>query len=276
MGTSDRQSRTEKDRMTIPELQPRSGSFASYPTLKDRVVLVTGGGSGIGASIVAAFAGQGAKVAFIDVDAHASEKLVKSIGGARPPLFVHCDLTDIDALRAAISRVRNEIGPIGVLVNNAANDTRQAIDEVTPESWDRAMNVNLKHQFFAAQAVHPHMRELRQGSIINFSSTAWMFGGADFVAYSTAKAAVVGLTNALARKFGPDDIRVNAIAPGAVHTERQLRLWYSKETANDFVKRQLLHHWLLADELARTTLFLAADDSRMITKQLLIVDGGLR
>jgi D-xylose 1-dehydrogenase len=261
--------------MTIAELQPRPGSFASFPSLKDRVVLVTGGGSGIGASVVTAFCGQGSKVAFIDIDAEASEKLTKSIG-ARSPLFVHCDLTDIDALRTAIERVRKELGPVSVLVNNAANDSREAIADVSPDSWDRSMNANLKHQFFAAQAVHPHMRELGYGSIVNFSSTAWMYGGADFVAYSTAKAAIIGLTNALARKFGPDDIRVNAVAPGAVHTEKQLRLWYGKEQANDFVSRQCLQHWLLADEIARTTLFLAADDSRMITKQLLIVDGGLR
>ena len=263
--------------MTIPELQPRPGSFANYPSLKDRVVLVTGGGSGIGASVVTAFAGQGAKVAFVDIDVEASEKLAASLAGMEHrPVFIRCDLTDIDALRATIARIRAEIGPIGVLINNAANDSRHAIADVTPESWDRAMNANLKHQFFAAQAVHPHMRELGHGSIVNFSSTAWMYGGADFVGYSTAKAAVIGLTNALAREFGKDEIRVNAVAPGAVATERQLRLWYTKEQANAFVSRQLLHHWLLADELARTTLFLAADDSRMITKQLLIVDAGLR
>jgi NAD(P)-dependent dehydrogenase (short-subunit alcohol dehydrogenase family) len=263
--------------MTIAELTPRPGSFATYPGLKDRVVLVTGGGSGIGASIVTAFAEQGAKVAFVDIDTEASEKLVASLPGAvYKPHFIRCDLTDIGDLRAAITAVRSALGPIGVLINNAANDTRQPIPEVTPESWDRAMDTNLRHQFFAAQAVLPHMRELGQGSIVNFSSTAWMFGGADFVAYSTAKSAVVGLTNALARSFGPDDIRVNAIAPGAVHTERQLRLWYTKEQADDFAGRQLLRHWLLADELARLTLFLASDDSRMITKQLLVVDGGLR
>jgi NAD(P)-dependent dehydrogenase (short-subunit alcohol dehydrogenase family) len=263
--------------MTIAELQPRPGSFASYPSLKDRVVLVTGGGSGIGAAIVTAFAGQGAKVAFVDIDVEASEELAASLAtGSHAPLFIRCDLTDIDALRAAIARIRAKIGPIAVLINNAADDTREPIPDVTPESWDLSMNVNLKHQFFAAQAVHPHMRELGHGSIVNFSSTAWMYGGADFIAYSTAKAGVVGLTNALAREYGRDDIRVNAVAPGAVATERQLRLWYTTEQASDFVSRQLLHHWLLADELARTTLFLAADDSRMITKQLLIVDAGLR
>jgi len=263
--------------MTIPELEPRPGSFATYPSLRGRVVLVTGGGSGIGASIVAAFVGQGAKVAFLDIDRESSGRLADELQlRGRGALFIHCDLTDIDALRSAVGRVRAELGPISVLINNAADDSRQKITDVTPESWDRALDVNLKHQFFAAQAVHPHMRELRSGSIVNFTSTAWMYGGSDFVGYATAKAGVIGLTNALARQFGPDDIRVNALAPGAVHTERQLRLWYTRERADEFVSRQCLRHWLLADEIARTTLFLAADDSRMITKQLLIVDGGLR
>lgn len=263
--------------MTIPELQPRPGSFAHYPSLKDRVVLVTGGGSGIGAAIVAAFAGQGAKVAFVDIDVDASEAHAASLAGSpHPPRFIHCDVTDVEALRSTVGRVHAELGPVSVLINNAANDSREKIADVTPESWDRALDVNLKHQFFAAQAVYPHMRELRFGSIVNFTSTAWMYGGSDFVGYATAKAGVIGLTNALARQFGSDDIRVNALAPGAVHTERQLRLWYTKERADEFVSRQLLRHWLLADEIARTTLFLAADDSRMITKQLLIVDGGLR
>lgn len=263
--------------MTLPELKPRPGSFAHYPSLADRVVLVTGGGSGIGASIVSAFAGQGAKVAFLDIDRDSSERLVADLASdRRKALFIACDLTDIEALRSAVARVRSELGPVSVLINNAANDSREKMAEVTPESWDRALDLNLKHQFFAAQSVHPHMRELRNGSIVNFTSTAWMYGGADFVGYATAKAGVVGLTNALARQFGSDDIRVNALAPGAVHTERQLRLWYSKERADEFVSRQCLRHWLLADEIARTTLFLAADDSRMITKQLLIVDGGLR
>ena len=215
--------------MVIPELTSRPGAFASYPSVKDRVVFITGGASGIGASMVAAFTAQGANVAFVDVDDEASEALVSNLSGA--PMFLHCDLTDIDALKAAIARVGEELGPIAVLVNNAANDARERVSEVTPQSWDRAMDINLKHQFFAAQAVHPHMKELGYGSIINFSSIAWMFGGADFVAYATAKAGVIGLTNALAREFGTDDIRVNAIAPGAVHTERQLRLWYDKQRA---------------------------------------------
>jgi NAD(P)-dependent dehydrogenase (short-subunit alcohol dehydrogenase family) len=263
--------------MNIPELTPRPGAFARYPSLADRTVFVTGGGSGIGAAIVTAFAGQGAKVAFVDIDVASSEALVGALARERhEPLFIHCDLTDVVALRAAVADVRAKCGPVAALVNNAANDTRQPIAEVTPESWDQAMDVNLRHQFFAAQAVHSHMKELGYGAIVNFSSVAWIFGGADFIAYSSAKAAVVGLTNGLARAFGPDNIRVNAIAPGAVHTPRQLKLWYTREQAGEMTKAQFLKQWLLPDELARAAVFLAADDSRMITKQCLVVDAGLR
>ncbi len=260
--------------MAVPDLTPRPGAFATYPSLKDRVVFITGGGSGIGAAMVSAFAKQGAKVAFVDVDDKASRALVTALRKA--PMFLHCDLTDIDALKAAIRKVEKELGPIGALVNNAARDTRQKADEITAEAWDAAMHENLRHQFFAAQAVHPHMKKLGQGSIINFSSVAWMTGGPDFVPYATAKAAIVGLTNSLARLYGGDNIRVNAIAPGAVITKKQLRLWYTEKEADQFVTRQALPHRLLADEVARTALFLAADDSRMITKQCLIVDAGLR
>ena len=252
-------------------------SFARYPSLAGRVVFITGGGSGIGAAMVAAFAHDGSKVAFVDIDAAASEALVRELPDvAHAPLFVACDLTDIPALQAAMARVRDVLGPISVLVNNAANDQRHEVDEVTPEYWDRAMAVNLRHQFFAAQAARAQMREAGGGSIINFSSIAWMAGGAHMVAYTSAKAAVIGLTRSLAREFGPDNIRVNAIAPGAVITERQRRLWISDSDLNAIVARQCLNRVLLSDEIARAALFLAADDSAMITKQCLIVDAGLR
>jgi NAD(P)-dependent dehydrogenase (short-subunit alcohol dehydrogenase family) len=260
--------------MAFSDLTPRPGAFASYPSLEGKVVFITGGGSGIGAAMVMAFTGQGAKVAFVDVDDKASKALVATLGKA--PIFLHCDLADIDALKGAVAKAAKKLGPIGVLINNAARDSRQNASEITAEAWDEAMHVNLRHQFFAAQAVHPHMKKLGSGAIINFSSIAWMAGGAEFVPYATAKAAIVGLTNSLARLYGDDDIRVNAIAPGAVVTEKQLRLWYDEEQADQFAARQALHHRLLADEVARLALFLAADDSRMITKQCFIIDAGLR
>ncbi|MGA0088640.1 MAG: SDR family NAD(P)-dependent oxidoreductase [bacterium] len=251
-------------------------SFARYPSLADRVAFVTGGGSGIGAAIVQALAEQGARVAFVDILEDASRSLIQQLSDVdHQPLFIQCDLTDIGALRQAIQRVYQELGPIGILVNNAASDERHEVDKVTPDYWDSAMDVNLRHQFFAAQAVRPHMQELGSGTIINFSSIAWVFGGAAFVAYATAKAGVVGLTNSLAREFGADDIRVNAIAPGAVVTERQLRLWYTEQQADELANRQAIKRRLLPEEIARTVLFLASDDSRMITKQCITVDAGL-
>ncbi len=251
-------------------------SFARYPSLADRVAFVTGGGSGIGAAIVQALAEQGARVAFVDILEDASHSLIQQLSDVdHQPLFFQCDLTDIGALRQAIQRVYQELGPIGILVNNAASDERHEVDKVTPDYWDSAMDVNLRHQFFAAQAVRPHMQELGSGTIINFSSIVWVFGGAAFVAYATAKAGVVGLTNSLAREFGVDDIRVNAIAPGAVVTERQLRLWYTEQQADELANRQVIKRRLLPEEIARTVLFLASDDSRMITKQCITVDAGL-
>ncbi len=251
-------------------------TFATYPSLADSVVFITGGGSGIGAAMVGAFAENGARVAFVDIDVAASEALARQLAGARhAPRFIACDLVDIAALRQAIETVRAELGPVAALVNNAANDERHDVAEVTPEYWDHAFAVNLRHQFFAAQAVRPHMQALGHGSIINFSSVAWMYGAARLVAYASAKAAVVGLTHTLAREFGEDNIRVNAIAPGAVVTPRQLRLWHTEADYAGFAARQCLHARLLPEEIARAALFLAADDSRMLTKQCLVVDGGL-
>jgi NAD(P)-dependent dehydrogenase (short-subunit alcohol dehydrogenase family) len=252
-------------------------SFARYPSLIDRVVFITGGGSGIGAAMVEAFAAQKANVAFVDIAVEPSKALVAKIGASEPPpLFLHCDLTDIAALEAAMEEVKQRLGPIGVLVNNAANDQRQDAYEASEEDWDRGMALNLKHQFFAAQIARRSMRELGAGAIINFSSAAWMVGIARLSAYSAAKAAIVGLTTSLAREFGPDNIRVNAIAPGAVITERQRRLWMSEEDIADFRARQCIGRSLLAEDVARLALFLAADDSAMITKQCFLVDGGLR
>jgi NAD(P)-dependent dehydrogenase (short-subunit alcohol dehydrogenase family) len=252
-------------------------SFAQYPSLRDRVVFITGGGSGIGAAMVEAFFAQGANVGFVDIAHAESRALVERLAdGGRRPLFLPCDLLDIHALEAAMEEVQLKLGPIGALINNAANDNRQKVDEVTEADWDRTMGVNLKHQFFAARAAHRQMRANGGGSIVNFSSIAWMHGGEAMTGYATAKAAVIGLTNSLARDFGRDNVRVNAIAPGAVSTERQRRLWISPADLEAIVSRQCLRRVLLPDELARTALFLASDDSAMITKQCIIVDGGLR
>jgi NAD(P)-dependent dehydrogenase (short-subunit alcohol dehydrogenase family) len=251
-------------------------SFALYPSLADRVVFITGGGSGIGASLVEAFAEQGARVGFVDIAREASTALVEKLSGAKHvPLFLPCDLTDIPALEAAMGAIAAKLGPINVLVNNAANDHRQGAEDTSEADWDNAMAVNLKHQFFAAKFARRAMRELGGGSIINFSSTAWLFGISRLSVYSAAKAGVMGMTKSLAREFGPDNIRVNAILPGAVITERQRRLWISEADLEMIVSRQCLAQVLLADEIARMALFLAADDSRMITKQGFVVDAGI-
>lgn len=246
--------------------------FAIYPSLRGRTVFVTGGATGIGAEIVRAFAGQQSRVAFVDIQDEPGEALARETGAD----YRHCDITDTAALQAAIADVGARLGPIGVLVNNAGNDTRHDIDAVTPEYWDASLAINLKPQFFASQAVRVQMKSLGGGSIINFSSTNQRWGSPDLAAYSTAKAAIVGMTRSLARAFGPDNIRVNAIEPGAVMTERQRTLWYKTQDAVDaVVSRQVLHQALLGDEIARTVLFLASDDSRMITKQSIVVDAGL-
>lgn len=251
--------------------------FAHYPSLSGRVVFVTGGASGIGADIVRAFAANGAKVAFVDIREDAGHRLVAALDTApHRPLFLQCDILDIPRLQASIAEAAAQLGPIAVLVNNAGNDQRHDIQDVTPAYWDQVQAINLRPQFFAAQAVHPHMRELGYGSIVNFSSISWRWGGANMVAYTTAKAAVLGLTRSLARAFGADNIRVNAIEPGAVMTERQRQLWYqTEESVEAIVNRQALKQVLLGEEIARTVLFLASDDSRMITKQSIVVDAGL-
>jgi NAD(P)-dependent dehydrogenase (short-subunit alcohol dehydrogenase family) len=253
-------------------------TFASYPSLQGRTVFITGGASGIGADIVRAYARNHARVAFVDIDREQGEALAREQKGAgETALFLPCDVTDVAALQAAIKEARAKLGPIAALINNAASDERHALAEVTADYWDHAQNVNLRHHFFAAQAVHPQMRELGFGSIVNLSSIAWRGGAAEMPAYATAKAGVVGLTRALARAFGADHIRVNAIEPGAVMTDRQQRLWYKTQGAVDaIVQRQLIKETLLGEDIARVALFLGADDSRMITKQSITVDAGLR
>jgi D-xylose 1-dehydrogenase len=253
-------------------------SQTSYAGLAGRVVLITGGASGIGAAFVRAFAGQQARVAFLDIDAAAGEALVQEVTAASgsAPLFLACDLLDIDALRDAMAQVRITLGDAAVLVNNAANDQRQVLSEVTPEQFDWMIGVNLKHVFFAAQAVVPQMQARGGGSIINMSSVAWMRGAPALPAYAAAKAAIVGFTNSLARLVGPDRIRVNAIAPGMVITERQRQLWYPNEQKIDELRsRQAIPDAVTPDDIASLALFLASDESQRITRQCFQVDGGI-
>jgi len=253
-------------------------TFATYPSLAGRVVFVSGGATGIGSDIVAAFVRNGARVGFIDLQRDAGEAFAAELATqGEKPLFVPGDVTDIASLQGAIEATRAHFGPIGVLVNNAANDQRKTFDEVTPEFWDLSQAVNLRHHFFAAQAVQPQMRDLGGGSIVNLSSISWRFGANEMPVYATAKGAVVALTRALARAFGGYNIRVNAIEPGGVMTPRQRQLWYrTEESVEAMVQRQLIRRVLTGDDIARMALFLAADDSRMITKQSFTVDAGLR
>ena len=250
--------------------------WASYPTLRARSVLVTGGGSGIGAQIVRRFCEQNSRVAFIDLNADAGAATVQAIerDGLATPVFLPCDLRDIAALRAAVAQAAERNGPITVLVNNAARDDRHPAAAVTPDYWDERFAVNLRHQFFAAQAVHPMMQAAGGGSIINMGSTSWMVGQGGMAAYTAAKSAVLGLTRSLARDWGVDGIRVNSLAPGWIMTERQKSLWLTPEGERELMARQCLKRKLVPDDIARVVLFLAADDSAAMTNQSYIVDGG--
>jgi NAD(P)-dependent dehydrogenase (short-subunit alcohol dehydrogenase family) len=251
-------------------------NFATYPSLKDRVVLITGGGSGIGASLVEHFAQQQAKVVFLDIAEQPSVELVARLAphSKHCPLFLHCDLTDIPALQSAIAQISRDLGAPQVLVNNAGSDDRHDFADITPEYWDQRIAINLRHQFFAAQAVAEGMKAIRSGSIINMSSISWMIPGRQLVVYNTAKAAIVGMTRSLAHDLGPSGIRVNCVLPGAIMTERQRRLWMSQEYEREILNLQCLKRLLLPDDVARLVLFLAADDSGAITNQSHIIDGG--
>jgi D-xylose 1-dehydrogenase len=250
-------------------------SFAHYPSLVDRSVFITGGASGIGAAFVEHFAQQGSKVAFVDIDAASGTSLVESLAGApHKPLFLPCDVTDLGALDAAIRQAREAIGPIAVLVNNAANDIRHAFGNTSTDDFDRNIAINLRHQYFATQAVRDDMRAIGGGSVICLGSTGWMRKNGGYPMYAMAKAAVRGLVNGLARELGQDRIRINALVPGWVITEKQRRLWLNEVGKAEIARVQCLPGYLNADDVARAALFLAADDSRMCTGQDFIVDGG--
>jgi NAD(P)-dependent dehydrogenase (short-subunit alcohol dehydrogenase family) len=247
---------------------------AIYPSLNDRTVLVTGGGSGIGEAIVRQFVAQGARVGFIDIDAKASGELLESLPASAGTHFEHADLRDIDALRRAVSGIRDALGPITILINHAARDDRHAIADVTPEFWDERIAVNLKHQFFAAQTVAPDMIQAGGGAIINMGSLSWMIGQGNMPCYTTAKSAVQGLTRGLARDLGPHNVRVNSILPGWIMTRRQQDLWLTPDGEAELMQRQCLKRKLVPDDVARVVLFFAADDSGACTNQSYIVDGG--
>lgn len=249
---------------------------AIYPSLHARSVFISGGGSGIGASLVEHFAQQGARVGFIDIADDPSQRLCEQLvqQGLPRPMFEHCDVTDIAALQQSIGRIAAACGDIDVLVNNAANDERHALADLTPLRWQQLMDVNLRHHAFAAQAVFEGMRRKGAGSIINLSSVTWLKGTTGLPAYVAAKAAIVGLTKALAREFGPDGIRVNAVLPGWVMTERQVTRWLTPEAEARLLHNQCLKEKLNPADIARMVLFLAADDSRLISAQSFLVDGG--
>jgi len=250
--------------------------FATYPSLRGRVVLITGGATGIGASIVTHFARQGSRVAFLDIQDEPAQRLIASLTEEKcpTPIYIHTDLTNIAALKQSIDEVIAKLGTIDVLVNNAANDQRHNLSEVTPEYWDQSIAINLRPQFFTIQAVLPAMRKAGCGSIINMSSISWMIPSTGLPLYITAKAAIVGLTRTLAHELGVHNIRVNAVLPGAIATERQQQLWYTPEYKAEIMASQAIKRDILPEDVARLVLFLAADDSSAITNQSYIVDGG--
>ncbi|MHC1478681.1 SDR family NAD(P)-dependent oxidoreductase [Frateuria aurantia] len=250
-------------------------TYADYPSLQDRHVFISGGASGIGAAFVEHFARQGSRVSFIDIDDEHGRQLPQQLAGARhAPLFIHCDVTRLDDLAAAIAQARTHHGPIGALVNNAANDARHHFSETTAAEFDQNVAINLRHQYFATQAVREDMRTLGGGSVICLGSTGWMKKNAGYPMYAMAKAAVHGLVNGLAHELGRERIRINALVPGWVITEKQRRLWLDAEGEAEIARVQCLPGYLMADDLARAALFLAADDSRMCTGQDFLVDGG--
>ena len=250
--------------------------FATYPSLRDRVIVVTGGASGIGAAIVEAAASQHARVAFLDIQDASAQQLIGRIqaSGFPAPIFYLCDLTDVAALQKVCAEILTAFPTVDVLVNNAGNDTRHSIEDVTSASWDQAMAINLKHQFFMTQAFIPAMKKAGRGSIINMSSIGWMIPSVNVPVYVTAKAAIVGMTRTLAHELGGHNIRVNAVLPGAILTERQKQLWFTPTYEAKILASQAIKRMILPEEVARLVLFLASDDSSAITNQSYVIDGG--
>ncbi|MBL8587274.1 MAG: SDR family oxidoreductase [Methylobacteriaceae bacterium] len=252
---------------------------ARYPDLSGAAVLVTGAGSGIGAEIALYFAAQGARVAGLDINAQALERMraaARAATGHEVATRV-VDLRDIAALRAAIADLEGRLGPFRALINNAGDDARQPLDQVTPESWDDRFATNARHQFFAAQAVAPRMAAAGGGAIVNLGSISWMFGAAGLIAYTTAKAAIMGMTKSMARELGPAGIRVNSIAPGMIWTDKQRAGAMAEDPAKfeRYLERQCVKEHLEASDVARLALWLASAESRRCAGQTYIVDGGV-
>ena len=248
---------------------------ATYPSLKGKTVIVTGGGSGIGEAMVRQFARQGCKVGFLDIADDAATALMDELNGdGCTTQYIHCDVTDTPALQGVLTGLSKQFGSIGVLVNNAAHDQRHKFEDVTPDYWDERIAINIKHQFFAAQAVVGDMKKLGGGSIINMGSTSWMIGNGGMACYTAAKSAVLGLSRSLAQNLGEFNIRVNSIAPGWIMTDRQKDLWLTPEGEADIFKNQCLKRFLVPDDIARPVLFFASDESGACTNQSYVIDGG--
>jgi NAD(P)-dependent dehydrogenase (short-subunit alcohol dehydrogenase family) len=252
-------------------------SHAIYPSLRGKRVVVTGGGSSIGAAIVESFARQGAQVSFLDIAADESRTLEQALATHDPPpRFFHCDLTDLGAVRSVFERIRKEVGPTDILVNNAANDDRHQLDDVTPAYWDDRIAVNLRHYLFCAQAVAGDMKAAKAGAIINLGSVSWHLALPDLVIYQTAKAGIEGMTRALARDLGAHGIRVTCVVPGGVRTPRQMKLWHSPDEEARMLQAQCLKARVEPIDIAAMVLFLASDDARMCTAHEYFVDAGWR
>ena len=246
---------------------------AVYPSLNNKVVVVTGGGSGIGESITRSFIKQGAKVAFLDFNEKDSIKLIKDLNTDNLH-FEFCDLRDIEQLKNSIKKISSKFGPIQILVNNAARDDRHSLQSVTSEYFDERIATNLKHQLFASQAVVSDMEKNGGGAIINMGSTSWMIGQGGMPCYTTAKSAIQGLTRGLARDLGPKNIRVNCVVPGWIMTERQVDMWLTPESEKELMDRQCFKRKLFPKDIARFVLFMASDEASACSNQSFVVDGG--
>ena len=251
--------------------------IASYPSLENKVVIITGGASGIGESIVEQFVIQKSKVAFIDIEKKLAKNLIDRINKKynTKPLFIKCDLKNISELKDSIQQVKQDLGPISILINNAANDERHNIDDVTPEYWDDRMSINLKHYFFAIQSVYKDMKKLGKGTVVNIGSFSWMKGQGGMPGYTTAKSAIMGLTRTLARDLGIHNIRVNCIVPGWIITDRQKKLWLTPEIEKQQLEDQCIKRMLVPEDISKAVLFFASDQSSGCTAQNYVIDGGI-